>query len=77
MTYSNGKPQPIVDFTSLVHKVELHERSRIGPAFYAAYRSECAACGTVIDEGDLAGYVDDEVVCEDCHADVRSTIDLD
>jgi hypothetical protein len=33
--------------------------------FTAAYDSECG-CGRSIEEGDPAGYVDDEVVCEDC-----------
>lgn len=34
--------------------------------FTARYDSECAECGSDIEEGDTAGYVDDEVCCDDC-----------
>ncbi|MFF3151879.1 hypothetical protein [Streptomyces sp. NPDC057910] len=34
--------------------------------FTARFDSECNGCGTRIEEGDTAGYLDDEVVCEDC-----------
>lgn len=34
--------------------------------FTARYESDCAECGAAIEPGDEAGYVDDEVCCEDC-----------
>lgn len=34
--------------------------------FTAAYRGKCAECFTEIEPGDTAGYVDDEVCCEEC-----------
>jgi hypothetical protein len=36
-----------------------------GGSFTAMFDSE-GACGHLIEEGDRAGYVDDEVVCGDC-----------
>lgn len=34
--------------------------------FTARYKSDCSECGEEIYPGDEAGYVDDEVCCEDC-----------
>jgi hypothetical protein len=34
--------------------------------FTARYTSRCAQCDELIEPGDEAGYVDDEVCCEDC-----------
>jgi hypothetical protein len=34
--------------------------------FTARYESECAECGDPIEPGDEAGYLDDEVCCEEC-----------
>jgi len=30
------------------------------------FDGECASCGGEVEEGDEAGYVDDEVVCGQC-----------
>jgi len=38
----------------------------MGASFTARFDSECADCGGLILEGDPAGYVDDEVCCEEC-----------
>lgn len=34
--------------------------------FTARFPSECARCPNEIEEGDEAGYIDDEVCCGDC-----------
>lgn len=34
--------------------------------FEARFTSRCADCGGRIGKGEPAGYMDDEVVCEDC-----------
>ncbi|WNI15553.1 hypothetical protein [Actinacidiphila sp. ITFR-21] len=34
--------------------------------FTARYEGWCAECGAEIEPGDTAGYLDDEVCCEDC-----------
>lgn len=34
--------------------------------FTARYPGSCAQCDEHIEPGDEAGYIDDEVCCEDC-----------
>lgn len=50
-----------IDFTKLARQVE----SGCGAVFPAAYPGTCLECGGEIYEGDLVGYLDDEVVCAD------------
>ncbi len=38
----------------------------MGAHFTARFDSDCESCGNPIYEGDQAGYVDDEVCCQDC-----------
>ena len=40
--------------------------------FIAAFDSECAKCFGDISEGDNAGYLDDEVCCEDCCDEIEA-----
>lgn len=44
----------------------------MGAYFTARFDSECARCDEPISEGDTAGYVDDEVCCEDCWEEARA-----
>lgn len=38
----------------------------LGPTFYARFDSECTECGNDVWEGDLAGFMDDQFVCDAC-----------
>lgn len=39
---------------------------RRGPLFNLLYSGYCRECGSDMDEGDKAGYVDGDLLCEDC-----------
>lgn len=54
-----------MDFGSLVTSAN----SGVGTRFIAAFtnRDGCPECGGPMDEGDEVGWVDDRVVCGDCH----------
>lgn len=38
----------------------------MGATFTAHYRSDCCECGEEIKPGDTAGYIADDVCCNDC-----------
>jgi hypothetical protein len=54
----------VVDFTKLVQMSQ-----SVGARFVAAFTNKdgCPECGGLMEEGDEVGYVDDVVVCGDCH----------
>ena len=42
-----------------------------GATFTARYHGECQICDGAIFPGDTAGYVDDEIACEECLTEAR------
>lgn len=34
--------------------------------FVVEWNAKCTGCGGIINKGNVAGYNDDEIVCEDC-----------
>lgn len=45
----------------------LQGRSHVSRKFPASYEGDCADCMGIIDPGDLIGYVEDEICCEECY----------
>jgi hypothetical protein len=48
---------------------------RFSRLFYASYSSDCNQCGGCIDEGDLVGYVESELMCEPCYTELQDAED--
>lgn len=67
---ASPQSERVVDFSRLVKQA-----NSIGPRFIAAFtnRDGCPECGGLMEEGEEVGYVDDEVVCGDCHTAARDT----
>ena len=46
-----------------------YERDPKGPLFEARWHGDCSMCGFEIEIGDLAGYVEGDIMCEECWND--------